>query len=103
MPDGQKTPFSPKPNNWKDLYKTGLNNNTNVAISGGSEKSSFRLSYGFMKNNGVFIRNSFDRHNVSFKGMTELNKVFSLEIGIKYAFSRSLNGGSQGGWDWVIT
>ena len=100
MPDGQKTPFSPKPNNWKDLYKTGLNNNTNVAISGGSDKSSFRLSYGFMKNNGVFIRNSFDRHNVSFKGMTELNKVFSLEIGFKYAFSRSLNGGSQGGWDW---
>ena len=44
MPNGEKTPFVPHPNNWKSLYQSGLNSTTNVAINGGGEKSSFRLS-----------------------------------------------------------
>lgn len=100
MPNGESTPFVAHPDNWKEFYQTGLNSTTNVAISGGGEKSSFRLSYGYTTNNGVFKRNEFNRHNISFKGTTELNKIFSVEMGVKYAFSKALNGGSQGGWDW---
>lgn len=100
MPDGKSTPFSPHPMNWKEFYQTGINNNTNVAISGGGEKSSFRLSYGFTKTKGVFLNNDFHRHNISFRGITELNRIFSMELGVKYAFSSAKNGASQGGWDW---
>lgn len=100
MPHGRETPFVPHPDNWKELFQTGLNSTTNVAISGGTEKSSFRFSYGYMDNTGVFRRNEFSRHNVSFRGTTELNKVFSVEMGVQYAFSKALNGASQGGWDW---
>lgn len=100
MPDGKNTPFSPHPMNWKEFYQTGINNTTNVAISGGGEKSSFRLSYGFTKTKGVFLNNDFQRHNISFRGNTHLNNVFSLELGVKYAFSSAKNGASQGGWDW---
>lgn len=100
MPDGKSTPFSPHPMNWKEFYQTGINNTTNVAISGGGEKSSFRLSYGFTKTKGVFLNNDFHRHNISFRGITELNRIFSMELGVKYAFSSAKNGASQGGWDW---
>ena len=100
LPHGQETPFVAHPDNWKEMYQTGLNNTTNIAISGGGEKSSFRLSYGYMDNKGVFRRNEFDRHNVSFRGNTDLNDIFSVEIGIQYAFSKALNNASQGGWDW---
>ena len=100
MPDGKNTPFSPHPMNWKEFYQTGINNTTNVAISGGGEKSSFRLSYGFTKTKGVFLNNDFQRHNISFRGNTQLNNVFSVELGVKYAFSSAKNGASQGGWDW---
>lgn len=86
--------------NWKEFYQTGINNTTNVAISGGGEKSSFRLSYGFTKTKGVFLNNDFHRHNISFRGITELNRIFSMELGVKYAFSSAKNGASQGGWDW---
>ena len=96
----QNTPLSPHPMNWKEFYQTGINNTTNVAISGGGEKSSFRLSYGFTKTKGVFLNNDFQRHNISFRGNTHLNNVFSLELGVKYAFSSAKNGASQGGWDW---
>lgn len=100
MPNGESTPFSPHEKNWKEFYQTGINNVTNVAISGGGEKSSFRLSYGYNKTRGVFLNNDFQRHNISFRGNTELNSIFSVELGIKYAFSSAKNGASQGGWDW---
>ena len=100
LPSGKETPFVAHPNNWKEFYQTGVNSTTNVAISGGGEKSSFRLSYGYTDNQGVFIRNNFARHNIAFRGLTALNDVFSVEIGVKYGFSQSLNGASQGGWDW---
>lgn len=100
LPNGQPTPFVAHPNNWKSLYQSGLNSTTNVAINGGGEKSSFRISYSFTDNNGVFKRNNFNRHSISFRGLTELNDVFSLETGINYAFSRAQNGANQGGWNW---
>lgn len=100
LPNGEATPFVPHEDNWKEFYQTGVNSTTNVAISGGGEKSSFRLSYGYTDNKGVFKRNEFNRHNIGFKGNTELNKIFSVEVGLKYAFSESMNGASQGGWDW---
>lgn len=100
LPNGEPTPFVPHKNNWKDFYDTGMNSTTNVALTGGGEKSSFRVSYGYSDNKGVFIRNSFKRHNFSFKGLTDLNKIFSIELGLKYGFSKAMNGANQGGWNW---
>ncbi len=79
-----------------------MNSTTNVAVNGGNEKSSFRLSYGYTGNKGVFKNNDFSRHNIAFRGNTELNKVFSIELGVKYAFLPPKNA-SQGGWDWGTT
>jgi iron complex outermembrane receptor protein len=100
LPHGQSTPFVAHPDNWKALYKSGFNSTTNVAVNGGGEKSSFRLSYSFTDNNGVFKRNNFNRHSISFRGLTDLNDVFSLEAGLNYSFSKAQNGASQGGWNW---
>ena len=101
MPNGEKVKYVAQPNNWKDFYRTGVNSTTNVAISGGSENSSFRLSYGYTSNKGVFVRNDFNRHNLAFRGNTKLNDIFSVEMGLKLGFSKALNGASQGGWDWT--
>ncbi|MEY8687263.1 SusC/RagA family TonB-linked outer membrane protein [Bacteroides sp. AN502(2024)] len=100
LPNGEDTPYVAHEDNWKEFYQTGVNNTTNVAISGGGEKSSFRVSYGYTSNKGVFKNNDFSRHNIAFKGNTELNKIFSVEVGVKYGFSSAKNGASQGGWDW---
>lgn len=97
---GEKTPFVAQPDNWKALYDAGLNSTTNVAINGGGEKTSFRISYSYTDNNGVFKGNNFQRNSVSFRTNSQLNNVFSVEAGMNYAFSRAKNGASQGGWDW---
>ena len=100
MPDGQKVPYVAHPDNWKEFFQTGVNSTTNVAISGGSENSSFRLSYGYTSNKGVFEGNNFNRHNIGFRGTTELNKIFSVEMGLKLGFSKALNPMNQGLWAW---
>jgi len=96
--NGEKTPFSPRPNNWKDLYQNGFYNNTNVSINGGSEKAVYRLSYSYMDNNGVMKNNSFDRHSVNFKTNGQLNKFFSVELGFNYVKSKAQNAYDQGFW-----
>ncbi len=100
LPHGQSTPFVPQPNSWKALYQSPLNMQHNVAINGGGETSSFRLSYSYADNNGVFARNNFNRNTLAFKGLMKLNDIFSVEAGVNYAFSRAQNGGNQGAWNY---
>ncbi|CEN54105.1 SusC/RagA family TonB-linked outer membrane protein [Capnocytophaga canis] len=100
MPSGQQTPFVAHPDNWRALYQNPFNQTYNVAINGGGENSSFRLSYSYMDNNGAFKRNNFNRNTVAFKGLMKLNDIFSMEAGVNYAFSKAQNGANQGGWNW---
>lgn len=97
---GEKTPYSPQPNNWKALYQNGFYTNTNLAINGGNDKTSFRASYSYTDNKGVFKFNQFIRNAISFRLVSELNEIFTVEAGVNYAFSEAINGASQGGWAW---
>lgn len=96
--DGEKTPFSAHPDNWKALYQDGFYNNTNVALNGGNEKANYRLSYSFMDNKGVLKNNRFSRHSINFKTSAELNKIFSIDFGVNYVNSKARNAYDQGFW-----
>ena len=98
MPYSEKEKFVAHPDNWNEFYQTGVNSTTNVAVSGGSEKSSFRLSYGYTDNKGVFERNNFNRHNIAFRGSSELNSIFSFEMGVKLGLSSAQNPQVQQAW-----
>ncbi|ATA91622.1 SusC/RagA family TonB-linked outer membrane protein [Capnocytophaga canimorsus] len=100
MPSGEQTPFVAHPDNWRVLYRNPFNQTYNVAINGGGENSSFRLSYSYMDNNGSFKRNNFNRNTVSFKGLMKLNNIFSMEAGVNYAFSEAKNAPNQYGGYW---
>ena len=98
--NGEATPYVPHPDNWKAFYQNGSYSNTNMSITGGNEKTSFRASYSYTDNKGSFKFNEFTRNAISFKFLSQLNKVFSVESGVSYAFSHAQNGASQGGWAW---
>lgn len=94
--NGTKTPYSPHPDNWKDLYQNGSYSNTNVSLSGGNDKAVYRLSYSFMDDNGVLKNNSFNRNSINFKTNGQLNKTFSVEFGLNYVKSKGRNAYDQG-------
>jgi iron complex outermembrane receptor protein len=97
LPNGQMAPYAAMPNNSKDLYQTGKYFNTNVAMEGGSDKATFRLSYSHLDNNSVSPNNDFTRNNFSLKTTAVISKFLSADAGVTYATSKTLNPDRQGG------
>jgi len=94
--DGEKTPFSAHPDNWKALYQDGNYYNTNVAINGGNEKATFRVSYSKTDNGGVLKNNSFKRDAISFRSNGDLNDFLNVDFGLNYTRSTAKNAYDQG-------
>ncbi|MET2743970.1 hypothetical protein ABXT13_13280, partial [Staphylococcus caprae] len=57
--DGRTIIWNPQPNNYLDLYQVGFDRKNSVELSGGSDKSSFLLSYTNQEADGILPRNKF--------------------------------------------
>lgn len=58
--------------NWQDeLYQSGIVQNYDFAVSGGSDKSSFRFSAGYSEKEGVIIETGFERF--TFRGNSDFD------------------------------
>lgn len=96
--DGSRATWSARPNNYRDYFDTGFIRNTNVAIDGGSETSSFRLSFSNFSESGVEIRNDFDKNSLSFKGSHDLIKdKLTVNAVMHYTRSKAKNPLEPGG------
>lgn len=102
MPNGDTQPFAAKPDNYKDMYRTGMYYNTNVAMEGGTDRSTFRASFSHLDNTGVITNNSFKRDNFSIKASQVISKYLSADAGVTYALSNTENPDRQGG-DYTAT
>jgi TonB-linked SusC/RagA family outer membrane protein len=62
------TPWVAHPDNVKDFFSTGITTAVTVAVSGGTDRTSGRLSLGGDDINGVFPNNKFQRRTASLTG-----------------------------------
>ncbi len=84
---------------WQDLVfgSTGITQNHNVNISGGSDKTRYIISYNYTGEDGIMDRHGYQKNSVRTKVNHELWK------GVRFDFSSSLQttkvdgGGSMGG------
>ncbi|HJT74977.1 MAG TPA: SusC/RagA family TonB-linked outer membrane protein, partial [Chitinophaga sp.] len=97
LPNGDVQPYSAKPDNYKDMYRTGQYYNTNVAMEGGSEKGTFRASFSHLNNLGIVPNNEFKRNNFSIKATQAISKYLSVDGGVTYSQSTTDNPDRQGG------
>jgi len=75
----------PQPNNnVKDFYETGVRNSNTVAISGGSEKTSTRLTFGNVYYTGIVPNHKVTKYNVSLRANSEVTKWLSLDGKFNY-------------------
>jgi iron complex outermembrane recepter protein len=93
--DGRMVPW--QANNLLDLYRTGQYYNTNVAVEGGSDKTTIRFSYTNTKSNSVMPNNSFKRDVFTLRATQKVNSFFNMDATVTYATSNSLNPIIQGG------
>ena len=78
--DGSVAPYQAYPNNFIDLFRTGSSDNVNVAISGGNDRSSMRVSYTNYKYNGIMDNNWQKRNTLSISGLMKVSEFASFEI-----------------------
>lgn len=89
--DGVTRPFSPQPDNWKDIFKDGYTNNNSISISNQSDKGSTRISYTNM-NYGGFLENfRQNKHNFSVSSMFKMSDRITFDASISFNISETLN------------
>jgi iron complex outermembrane receptor protein len=97
--DGTPTRYLPQPNNFLDAFQNGFGTNTNVALEGGSEKSTFRLSYNHNEGNGVVQTNEFKKDAFDLRATQQLTKWLNIDAGVAYSNFRGQNPPRLGGLD----
>ncbi|MEJ7778743.1 MAG: TonB-dependent receptor [Daejeonella sp.] len=60
------------------ISKNGLQTSHNVSINGGSANTQFNASLGYLFQNGLVIKNNYDRYNVRVNLITALSPKFDL-------------------------
>lgn len=73
-------PWEPAQNDVEKFFETGVLYTNNIAMTGGTEASAFRLSYTNQTGNGYMPNSRMEKHTVSFSGDAKLGdklKAFS--------------------------
>lgn len=71
------------------MSKSGFKQNHNLSVSGGSEKMAYRLSFGYLNEDGILItdKDSYKRYNVSSFLTADATSWLTAQLDIKYANS----------------
>ncbi|MCV9389033.1 SusC/RagA family TonB-linked outer membrane protein [Reichenbachiella ulvae] len=87
--NGYEDVYSAQPNNVKDFYETGQTMINNVAIAGGDENSTYRLSFTQFNQEGFVPNTNLDRYTISLKGSRKFDNNFYSEYGATYIMTRN--------------
>jgi TonB-linked SusC/RagA family outer membrane protein len=82
-------PLTAYPNNVKDLFTQGSNQQHNVAFSGGNEKGNFFLSVNNLRDQGFLENNSLERNSFRFTGNMNMTEKLKMGISVNYINSTS--------------
>ncbi|HUH47671.1 MAG TPA: TonB-dependent receptor, partial [Arenibacter sp.] len=85
------TPWISYPNNMRDFFNTGTTFFNNVAISGGNDKGTLRLSYTNLDQRGIIPNNDLKRNTLALKTGYNLTDKFSVDVAVNYTNTTSTN------------
>ena len=81
---------------WKDaIFRVGQKAEATVRISGGSEKTTYFTSFGYLKDEGYYIGSDFNRFNARSNLEYEPKKWLKASLNLAYTYS-SMNAVGQG-------
>jgi len=86
---GKQEQLKAYPNNVKDMFRNGQNLQANLSFAGGSDRNSFRFSYGYTDNSGVLDNNRLKRHNLSINTSSQINSRLTVSISANYTNNTS--------------
>ena len=81
---GKGRPLTASPDNVKNFFERGSMFSNSLALSGGSEAATFRLSYTNVNQQGTFPGSEIKRNTISFNGTSKLSDKLSAAVGFNY-------------------
>ena len=78
------TPWVAHPDNVKSFFETGITQSATVAVSGGTDRTSGRLSLGADEIKGVFPNNSFQRKTAALSGTFVASSRVTADGSVQY-------------------
>lgn len=81
---GNPAKYSAQPDNIKDFFRTGVNLNNSIGISGGSEKMQGYLSYTNNNTQGIIPNNDLLRHTINARLSNQITKRWSTDFKVTY-------------------
>ncbi len=84
-------PWVSHPDNVKDFFETGVSNSNNIALTGGYDKGSFRLSLGNSNQTGIVPNTEFKRTTINIGANLDLTDKLTASFSANYINSGSDN------------
>lgn len=83
--DGQERAYTPiKGNQWADIFRTGVNQTYNLALTNSSEHSNLRFSYTYTQAQAMQYNSDNNRHNFNLNGSFDIAKGVKLNYTANY-------------------
>lgn len=76
-------------NYWDDIFQTALGNESNLSFSGGSEKTQYYASVGFLDNEGIIKSTNFKKYNFRLNVDQSISNWAKLSFGLSGNLSQS--------------
>ncbi len=89
--DGVSRPYSYAGDNWKRFYQTGSAWTNSIAISGGSEKQTFRFSFSDLSNKTIIPELRFKRRNLSLSTNGKFGEKITFNAKVLYSNEKMNN------------
>nr|WP_239060653.1 SusC/RagA family TonB-linked outer membrane protein [Bacteroides sp. 519] len=71
-------------NPWKELFRTGYNQQYNVAITNGTDKGNMRLSYTYVDNLPTQYNSTYKKHNFNLTGSHKISETLKVDYTANY-------------------
>jgi TonB-linked SusC/RagA family outer membrane protein len=88
---GNSYAYSPAKDNFKNFFKTGLTNQTSVALSGGNDKGHFRLGMSDLYLGTVIPNSNMKSQSVNFNTNYNITNRLSMSLTANYVFEQVKN------------
>ncbi len=85
----RNAPLQAFPDNVKEIFQTGKTWNNNLSFSGGTDRSTFRFAYGYLRSEGVISNNVLNRHNFTVNTTSKITNKLTVAIAGTYSNNAS--------------
>ncbi|MDH4091802.1 MAG: SusC/RagA family TonB-linked outer membrane protein [Cyclobacteriaceae bacterium] len=93
---GKQYPWVAAKNTPVDYFETQVTLNNSIAISGGNDANTFRLSYTNFDNTGVMPNQTQKRNTVNFSGSSQINKQLTANVNFNFVNTATVGRASTG-------